>query len=278
MMIKLIHYILMLFLLGVITIHKGYAQACTTIVNLLPNGVITLDGLQITTTSQRVYTYSYNLPSPCPVFTMPANAIYLGQNEGLPFLLKLKFSKKITSLVLLISAVNKGESFNFTSNGGAVQISFIDSCYLDIIGSSLHPSPNMSSTGAGVLEISAAQSFSELTISGIGAGNGSLLALCGTSIEVCSASSEPNRTAATQFTETGISDYQGFVNDWPKNIPNGFVAIESRNQGFVITRVRSVNDIPNDDQVEGMLVYDITDACVKLYDGSSWHCIALDCQ
>ncbi|RZK60688.1 MAG: hypothetical protein EOO91_00475 [Pedobacter sp.] len=80
------------------------------------------------------------------------------------------------------------------------------------------------------------------------------------------------------YTKTGISDMAGFANGWPGNVPNGFVAIESKNKGFVITRVKSVADIPAANLVEGMLVYDISAACIKLYNGTTWKCLAKDCN
>lgn len=87
----------------------------------------------------------------------------------------------------------------------------------------------------------------------------------------------PAMGAPDSYTETGISNLEGFTGGWPGNVPNGFIAIESKNKGFVITRVASVAAITN--PVEGMLVYDIADACVKLYNGTFWNCIApIDCD
>ncbi len=80
------------------------------------------------------------------------------------------------------------------------------------------------------------------------------------------------------YTKTGISDLAGFANGWPGNVPNGFVAIESKNKGFVITRVSSVSAIPTADLVEGMLVYDIAAACIKLYNGTTWNCLQRNCN
>lgn len=70
---------------------------------------------------------------------------------------------------------------------------------------------------------------------------------------------------------------------WPENIPNGFVALESKEKGFVITRVLKVGggsngtpDLLNDsikDPKEGMVVYDINAQCVKLFNGTIWKCI-----
>lgn len=77
---------------------------------------------------------------------------------------------------------------------------------------------------------------------------------------------------------TGISNLVGFTGattGWPANVPNGHVVIESKNKGFVITRVSSSAAILN--PVEGMLIYDIAAACVKLYNGTDWKCLAKDC-
>ncbi|WAC40917.1 beta strand repeat-containing protein [Pedobacter sp. SL55] len=77
---------------------------------------------------------------------------------------------------------------------------------------------------------------------------------------------------------TGISDLVGFTGGttgWPANVPNGHVVIESKSKGFVITRVSSSAAIVN--PVEGMLIYDIAAACVKLYNGTAWKCLAKDC-
>ncbi|TDQ82646.1 RCC1 domain-containing protein [Sphingobacterium yanglingense] len=77
---------------------------------------------------------------------------------------------------------------------------------------------------------------------------------------------------------TGISNLAGFTGGttgWPANVPNGHIVIESKNKGFVITRVSSSAAILN--PVEGMLIYDIAAACVKLYNGTVWNCLAKDC-
>lgn len=88
----------------------------------------------------------------------------------------------------------------------------------------------------------------------------------------------PNTQPSTDFTKTGVSNLEGFANGWPGNVPNGFIAIESKNKGFVITRLATVTDIPTADLVEGMLVYDIAAACVKLYNGATWKCLTRSCD
>nr|WP_199080804.1 hypothetical protein [Pedobacter sp. ASV19] len=103
-----------------------------------------------------------------------------------------------------------------------------------------------------------------------------ILDLCGLSLGICT---QPGAfDAAGLPSTTGVSDLAGFTGGttgWPANVPNGHVVIESKNKGFVITRVSSSAAIVN--PVEGMLIYDIAAGCVKLYNGTVWNCLAKDC-
>lgn len=85
---------------------------------------------------------------------------------------------------------------------------------------------------------------------------------------------DPNTSPADTITKIGIT-IQTKQNGWPENIPNGAVALESKTRGFVITRTQS-SLIAN--PVEGMLMYDTVDKCMKLYNGTSWHCVVRSCN
>ncbi|MDN3693368.1 hypothetical protein QWZ06_14270 [Chryseobacterium tructae] len=77
------------------------------------------------------------------------------------------------------------------------------------------------------------------------------------------------------MTRFGITDHTGLQTNWPAIIPNGFIALESKNKGFVITRTIAANiAVP----VEGMLIFDTADNCFKLYNGTSWNCIIRSCN
>lgn len=84
-------------------------------------------------------------------------------------------------------------------------------------------------------------------------------------------------------TKVGITN-QTKLTGWPESVPNGFITLESKTKGFVITRVPHVSttpDLVNDsvkDPKEGMIVYDIQDKCVKLYNGTVWNCIQRSCN
>ncbi|KMQ64504.1 hypothetical protein ACM46_09575 [Chryseobacterium angstadtii] len=84
------------------------------------------------------------------------------------------------------------------------------------------------------------------------------------------------------YTKMGITIQQK-ADGWPGNIPNSFLALESKTKGFVITRVQHVSQTPQPGDAvaepkEGMLVYDIRDRCVKLYNGAQWKCIERSCN
>ena len=80
------------------------------------------------------------------------------------------------------------------------------------------------------------------------------------------------------YTEFGISvrDKNTTAN-WPKDIPNGFITMESNAKGFVITRMETPETSITNPK-PGMLVYDTTDDCLKLYNGIAWKCIKQTCN
>lgn len=87
---------------------------------------------------------------------------------------------------------------------------------------------------------------------------------------------KPQATGIGTPTKMGISTQLTKLPDWPTNIPNGFIALESREKGFVITRILNSSLIT--DPKDGMIIYDITAKCVKLYSNTAWKCIARDCN
>ncbi|WP_419870605.1 SdrD B-like domain-containing protein [Chryseobacterium sp. CT-SW4] len=74
----------------------------------------------------------------------------------------------------------------------------------------------------------------------------------------------------------GITSLTTKAPGWPQNVPNGQIVLESHNKGLVITRVSDETAIT--DPKEGMLIYDIAANCVKLYNGTAWHCIERSCN
>ena len=100
-------------------------------------------------------------------------------------------------------------------------------------------------------------------------------------------------TKPGDFTQNGTPTKVGITvqqkqSAWPENIPNGFITLQSKEKGMVITRVAKVGGgnggAPNlttdsiKDPKEGMLVYDLAANCVKLFNGTIWKCLAKNCN
>ncbi|AZA82622.1 hypothetical protein C1637_20805 [Chryseobacterium lactis] len=63
-------------------------------------------------------------------------------------------------------------------------------------------------------------------------------------------------------------------NTWPTTRNSAHMVLESNNKGFVITRIEkaSLGNITN--PVEGMIVYDLTDKCLKVFADGVWSCFS----
>lgn len=84
-------------------------------------------------------------------------------------------------------------------------------------------------------------------------------------------------TAAGIDTKHGITVLKraGIENgNWPMNIKSAHTVLESNNQGLVITRISTANlgNIVNPQ--EGMLVFDTTVKCLKIYSDGAWKCFS----
>lgn len=89
---------------------------------------------------------------------------------------------------------------------------------------------------------------------------------------------KPGATGTPEITKIGIStrDSKSTAN-FPADINNGFIALESNDKGMVITRIPEPEiSIPS--PVNGMMVYDTDDNCLKIYDGTQWSCINQTCN
>lgn len=83
-----------------------------------------------------------------------------------------------------------------------------------------------------------------------------------------------NTNGLGEKTNFGITDLgrAGETPDaWPMLRKGGWIALESNDKGFVITRTTE-NQITNPQ--EGMLIYDTANHCLKLYDGTKWSCFS----
>jgi len=88
----------------------------------------------------------------------------------------------------------------------------------------------------------------------------------------------PNLNGETIPSLIGISTQERTIENWPSNINGGNLVLESKDKGFVIPRISSVNtSFGKEDLVEGMIYFDKDMNCLKLYDGTDWRCVTASC-
>ncbi|WP_157676737.1 hypothetical protein [Chryseobacterium sp. T16E-39] len=96
----------------------------------------------------------------------------------------------------------------------------------------------------------------------------------------------PIETGTTLSSKFGVSTKESQANNWPAQVPNGYIVLDSAKKGFVITHMTTaqINALT---PVVGMIVYDTDTKCVKLYRGDNptvaperkgWVCIQQGCN
>ncbi|KAA0126313.1 hypothetical protein FY557_17935 [Chryseobacterium sp. SN22] len=96
-------------------------------------------------------------------------------------------------------------------------------------------------------------------------------------IRRCVCYDDANTSAAGTDSKIGITLLKRAGTDdgnWPMIRKSAHVVLESNTKGLVITRLSTpqINAIVSPQ--EGMMVYDITAKCLKLYDGTAWSCFS----
>ncbi|MDY0932317.1 DUF6923 family protein [Chryseobacterium sp. CFBP8996] len=85
-------------------------------------------------------------------------------------------------------------------------------------------------------------------------------------------------TGTAQDTKVGITLLKRASSqdsdNWPMVRKGAFMALESNTQGFVPTRIAKANLGNITKPQEGMMVYDTTDKCLKIYTGTEWKCFS----
>lgn len=74
----------------------------------------------------------------------------------------------------------------------------------------------------------------------------------------------------------GITSLNRFEakDNWVNQKSGAYLVLESKNKGLVINRLtqQEIDRIPTLELVEGMVTFDTTNDCLKIYDGISWKC------
>lgn len=86
----------------------------------------------------------------------------------------------------------------------------------------------------------------------------------------------PTRVGISSLARLGV-DAKG--ENWPMVREGGWIALESNTKGFVVNRVAFDSNglpvgIPPANFVAGMMVYDTTNNCLKIYNGRIWSCFS----
>ncbi len=80
----------------------------------------------------------------------------------------------------------------------------------------------------------------------------------------------PTKVGVTLLKRAGDKD----AANWPMARNSGHIALESNTKGFVITRIAKANLGNISSPQEGMMVYDTTDQCLKIYSDGNWKCFS----
>lgn len=87
-------------------------------------------------------------------------------------------------------------------------------------------------------------------------------------LRMCSVCVKPGATGTPLTSSTGIlTKGETSVTNWPESVPNGYLVLDGAFKGMVITHMTTAQ-IDALTPVEGMLVFDTDEGCVKLYRGA----------
>ncbi|WP_313383477.1 hypothetical protein [Chishuiella sp.] len=100
-----------------------------------------------------------------------------------------------------------------------------------------------------------------------------------TDLDYCSYCTKSPTGGTAINSNAGISTLKSQFSNWPENVPNGFLVLESGKKGMVLTRT-TPTAIGANNWVKGMIIFDISDdkKCISIYNGSTWNCIQKSCN
>lgn len=148
--------------------------------NIPPNGITTINGVQITSSSTGDVTSYPGSLGGCAGNSTSPNSLLVGASN--PWSETFTFNKPVNNLLVVITATGifADENFIFNSNGGAVSIFSTSFCTSTISGNTIISGngANPTTGGGGVFRITTPTAFTSLTINGAGGAFGSAIAFC----------------------------------------------------------------------------------------------------
>ncbi len=94
-------------------------------------------------------------------------------------------------------------------------------------------------------------------------------------INPCACFNSPNTSSPGSSSKHGITLLNKAgetTTSWPMSRKSAVTVLESNTKGFVITRMTTSQISAIISPQEGMMVYDSTEGCLKLFDGTAWSC------
>lgn len=95
-------------------------------------------------------------------------------------------------------------------------------------------------------------------------------------IPTCYCLKDPTTTGTASATNHGISLLRRAgaedADNWPMVRKSAHTVLESNSKGFVPTRMQTADLSKITEPVEGMMVFDTTAKCLKIYNGTAWRC------
>ena len=171
--------------------------------NIPRSGTVTVNGVTINTSytgDVTQYTFGSDSNTCSGTITLSNNSLWVGPGTNpasgptaaSKWSITLNFNKPVNDLIIVLGSTGAtyNENFIFNSNGGAVSIVAGSNCYSTISGNTIVSGFSAPTGGGGYFKISAPAAYTQLTINGDGGSNGSLMALCSSSITpaaVCNA-------------------------------------------------------------------------------------------
>ncbi len=171
-----------------------FGQTCSKTANIPPNGSLTVNGINVTSSSTGAvtsYPMDYQVCGTSSTLLVSEGALYVGSGASAansrPWQTTLTFSKPVNKIVILLSAAGSiyNENFKFSSNNGTISIADNGSCFSTISGNTILSGQGASSTGTGgggIFTLTSPTPFTQLVMKGDGGDSGALLAICETSI------------------------------------------------------------------------------------------------
>ncbi|WP_027379903.1 hypothetical protein [Chryseobacterium daeguense] len=96
-------------------------------------------------------------------------------------------------------------------------------------------------------------------------------------IQRCVCYNDTNTSTAGIDSKVGFSNLQKITpnnGSWPASRKSAHIVMESNNKGFVISRMTTAQITAITSPQEGMMVYDTSVKCLKIYSGTAWSCFS----